>query len=109
LIAGGMYRKILIRRKEFATKTENAIREFKEGRKKLDKDSDKTSDAKQIYHANILEQPYNDNFEIPFDAWNIGRCSDFHRKPGFINVILSIMRFFYYRGKDIGSRGIWHC
>lgn len=61
-----IYRKIILQRQEYRTKTAEAIQEFKEG---ISRKDDKTND----HHFSILEQPYNDDYELAFEMWTIGK------------------------------------
>jgi len=72
-----LYRRILKQRVAFAEKTAQAIKEFKEGIRKKQKQIDKQSkledfDTKTQHHASILEEPYNEGYEVPRDQWKIG-------------------------------------
>lgn len=91
-----IYRRILLQRQEYRTKTEEAIREFREGLKKCAKQKDKqeyfSSRISSVHkgkvdhdyvthHVPILELPYDDRFEVVKDKWIIGN----HWRPAPTN------------------------
>ncbi len=98
-----IYRKIILQRREYRTKTEEAIREFREGMKKKSLQLQKEREANQASFFNsglfqrkrdkmgdiiqdndghdcnghILELPYDDRFEVERGKWNIGKSLKF--------------------------------
>lgn len=95
---GIIYRKIILQRREYATKTAEAIREFKEGVKRAqlekekmsvffsstttkkmarDKLGDLVEEEEEISicpHQSILELPYDSRYEVDLIKWIIGGC-----------------------------------
>jgi Sec-independent protein translocase protein TatA len=64
----------MIQRRDFSIKTAEAIREFREGMKQIEKEMllKEKGEMKSDHQFSIQEQPYNDDFEISSELWTIG-------------------------------------